>query len=66
MTMNVNNEISEILELTLFEAWELQRAARAYRSRKLTREQFIAVVEEISMKIEQRIRPTWEKENIPF
>ncbi len=60
------NEISEILELTLFDAWELQKTAREYRQKKLTRAQFIAAVEEMSMKIEQRIRPTWEKENIPF
>ncbi len=64
--MGVSNEINEILELTLLEAWELQRSARAFRARKLTRAQFIAVVEEISMKMEQRIRPTWERDNIPF
>ena len=64
--MKAHDEIAEILELTLYEAWELQRAARAYRGRKLTRDQFIAVIEEISVKMEMRISPIWEKENIPY
>ena len=54
--MGVMEEMTEDLMLTLNEAYELQRTAREYRRRKLTREQFIAVVEEISLKMEERVR----------
>ena len=46
----------EDITLTLNEAYELQRIAREFRQKKLTREQFIAVVEEVSMKMEERMR----------
>jgi len=46
----------EDITLTLNEAYELQRITREFRQKKLTREQFIAVVEEISMKMEERMR----------
>jgi len=51
----MNMDIEDI-KLTLNEAYELQRIAREFRQKKLTREQFIAVVEEISMKMEERMR----------
>jgi len=55
MDMRVDEEMSTVLSLTLNEAFELQRLARQYRSRQLTREQFIAAVEEISTKMVHRL-----------
>src|SRR5947209_16711358 len=52
--MGIVEEMTTELTLTLNEACELQRIAREYRRRKLTREQFIAAVEEISVKMEER------------
>jgi len=46
----------EDITLTLNEACELQQLAFRCRRRKLTREQFIADVEEISFKMEERMR----------
>ncbi len=49
-------DIVEDITLTLNEACALQRTARECRQKKLTRAQFIAVVEEISFKMEERMR----------
>ena len=46
----------EDITLTLNEAYELQRIAREFRQKKLTREQLIAVVEEVSLNMEERMR----------
>ncbi len=55
MHMGFVEEMTEVLTLTFNDARELQRIAREYRRKKLTREQFIAAVEEISLKMEQRV-----------
>jgi len=47
--------MTEVITITLNEAFELQRLTRAYRNKELTREQFIAAVEEISLKMEKRL-----------
>ncbi len=54
--MEFDDEMTEVLTLTLNEAYELQRIARKCRKKKLTREQFIAAVEEVSLKMEERMR----------
>ena len=67
--MRVDDEMSTVLSLTLNEAYELQRLARQYRSRQLTREQFIAAVEEISTKMVQRLNGSLcdiRDEDIPY
>ena len=53
--MGIVEEMTWVLTLTLDEARELQRTAREYRLKKLTREQFIAAVEEVSLKMEERL-----------
>src|SRR2546426_7099445 len=55
VTMGIVEEMTTVLTLTLNEAYELQRTAREYRRKQLTREQFIAAVEEISLKMEERL-----------
>src|SRR5690348_13099909 len=55
VNMGVMEEMITDITLTLHEAYGLQRSAREYRQKKLTREQFIAIVEEISLKMEERL-----------
>ena len=54
--MRVVEDMTEIITLTLNEAYGLQRTAREYRQKKLTRGQFIAIVEEIALKMEEQLR----------
>ena len=54
--MGIVEEMTSDIMLTLNEARELQRLAREYRRKRLTREQFIAAVEEVSLKMEERAR----------
>ncbi len=53
--MGVAEEMNEILTLSLNDASGIHKACWQYRHKKLTREQFIAAVEEMSMKIMQRV-----------
>ena len=53
--MRVVGDMTEDITITLNEALELQRLERACRNKELTREQFIAAVEEISLKMEKRL-----------
>ena len=53
--MGGSDDTSLILDLALSNVRELERLAREYRQRRLTREQFIAAVEEISAKLRQQI-----------
>jgi hypothetical protein len=67
--MRVVEDMTEILTLTLNEAFELQRLAREYRRRRLTRAQFIAAVEEVSTKMVQRLNGSLcdiRDEDIPY
>ena len=67
--MRVVEDMTEVVTLTLNEAFELQRLTRVYRSRQLTREQFIAAVEEISTKMVQRLNGSLcdiRDEDIPY
>ena len=52
--MGIVEEMTTVLTLTLNDARELYSTAQQYRRKELTREQFIAAVEELSMKIMQR------------
>src|SRR5207248_1089829 len=52
--MGFVEQMTTALTLTLNDACELQRTAGEYRRKKLTREQFIAAVEELANKIVQR------------
>ena len=54
--MGIVEEMTSAITLTLHEAYGLQRSAREYRQKKLTRGQFIAIVEEIALKMEERSR----------
>ena len=59
----------EDITLTLNEACELQQLAFRCRRRKLTREQFIAAVEEVSTKMVQRLNGSLcdiREEDIPY
>ncbi len=53
--MGVMEEMHEILTLSLNDACGIHKTCWQYRHKKLTREQFIAAVEEMSMKIMQRV-----------
>ena len=53
--MRTRDETECILDLAFSDARELEQLARRFRQRKLTREQFIAGVEEIAAKLRQSI-----------
>ncbi len=64
--MSMGEQAEEVLYLALADAKELQSIARRFRTRKLTREQFTAAVEEISAKLRQAIVALMtNKEDIP-
>jgi len=55
MNMEIVEEMTTVLRLSFDDASELYRTAQKYGRRELTREQFIAAVEEMSLKIIQRV-----------
>jgi len=63
MDMRGSDEISLILDRAFSDARELERLARRYRQRKLSRDQFIAAVEEISERLRQGIVALMVKED---
>lgn len=65
--MRSSKDTATILDLALSSVSELERLSREFRRRKLTREQFIAAVEEISAKLRQQIISLMiDEEDIPF